>query len=78
MDQSRTAAGNLNLKKKYFQLAGVQTTVDLKQKLLLAKSYFEESYRIYSKIYGPTHTKTIYAAFKLATVVRELSEIELL
>jgi hypothetical protein len=73
-----TAVGNTNLGLYYDQLAGVQTTVALKQRqLLLAKAYFEESYRIGLKIYGSTHTETVAAASELADVSIELSRISL-
>jgi tetratricopeptide (TPR) repeat protein len=77
-DGSNAAAGNYCLGLYYCQLAEVQTTVDLKQKqLLLAKAYFEESYRISLKIYGPTHPDTVNDASGLATVLSELSKISL-
>jgi hypothetical protein len=78
LDGSNTASGNFNLGLYYCQLAGVQTTVDLKQKqLLLGKAYYEESYRISLKIYGSTHTETVAAASQLADVSSELSRISL-
>jgi hypothetical protein len=60
-DGYNTASRNFNLGLFYGQLAGVQTTVDLKQKqLLLAKVYFEESHRIRTEIFGgSTHPVTI-------------------
>jgi hypothetical protein len=58
-----TASENSNLGLYHCQLAEVQTTIDLEQKqLLLAKAYYEESYRISLKIYGPTHIDTVDAA----------------
>jgi hypothetical protein len=75
---SNRCGGYYNLGSFYRQLAGVQTIVDLKQKqLLLAKAYYKESHRIRLKILGPTHTETVDAASKLATVVSELSRISL-
>jgi hypothetical protein len=77
-DGSNTAARNFDLGSFYRQLAGVQTTVDLKQKqLLLGKACFEESYRISLKIYGLTHTETVDAASQLADISSELSRIAL-
>jgi tetratricopeptide (TPR) repeat protein len=77
-DGLNTATGNYNLGVFCCQLAGSQTTADLEQKqLLLSKSYFEESYRINLKIYGPTHIDTVDAASQLATVLSELSRISL-
>jgi hypothetical protein len=65
-DGSDTASGNLNLGNFYYQLAGVQTTVDLQHRqLLLAKAYFEEIHRIGSKIYGPIHPDTVKVASQL-------------
>ncbi len=73
-DGSNTASGNLNLGDFYCRLAKVQTTVNLEQKQqLLAKAYFEESHRIKSKIYGPTHPDTIDIASQLARVSSKLS-----
>jgi tetratricopeptide (TPR) repeat protein len=78
-DDPETASGNFNLGLFHCQLVKVQTTVDSKQKkLLLAKTYVEESHRIRLKIYGSTHPDTVAAAFQLATVLNKLSEIELL
>jgi hypothetical protein len=78
-DGPNTAPGNSTLGLFYRQLARKQATVDLIQtQLLLAKVYYEESHRIKSKIYGPTHTETVAAASKLATIVSDLSKIELL
>jgi hypothetical protein len=78
-DGPDTATGNYNLGLFYRQLAGVQTTVVLEQKqLLLAKAYFEESHRNPTEIYGSTHTETVDAASKLATVLSRLSKIKLL
>jgi tetratricopeptide (TPR) repeat protein len=73
-----TATGNYNLGWYYCNLAAVQTTVILVQnQLLLAKAYFEESYRICLKIYSPTRTETVATASKLADVSNELSRISL-
>jgi hypothetical protein len=59
---------------KVFLETAVQTTVDLKQKqLLLAKAYYEESYRISLKIYGPIHIHTVAAASQLVTVLSSLA-----
>jgi hypothetical protein len=77
-DGSNTAAGNYNLGRYYYQLAGKQATGDLKQtQLLLAKVYYEESHRIRSKIYGHTNPETVDAASRLAAVSSELSRISL-
>jgi hypothetical protein len=60
------------------QLACEQTTIDLKQPpLLLAKSYYEESHRIFSKINGPTHPNTVKAASRLAVDSNKLSRFSL-
>jgi hypothetical protein len=75
-DGLHTGIGRLHIGAFYHKLAGVQTTVDLKQKqLLLAKSHIEEALRIYSKIHGPTHPDAIDTASRLVTISSELSQI---
>jgi tetratricopeptide (TPR) repeat protein len=77
-DGSHTATGNYNLGRFHHMVAHEETTVDLKQsQLLLAKSYCEESHRIYLKIYGPTHQNTVNATSQLAFISSELSKISL-
>jgi hypothetical protein len=73
-DGSQTAVANYNLGLFHYQLALEQATDDLKQtQLLLAKSHHEETLRIRSKIYGPTHPETVATASRLASVTSVLS-----
>jgi tetratricopeptide (TPR) repeat protein len=77
-DAQNSANGNFSLGIFHYQLSCEQAIVDSQQtQLLLAKSYFEEAIRIYSKIYGPTHLETVEAVSILADILRELSEISL-
>jgi tetratricopeptide (TPR) repeat protein len=75
-DEQASAIGNYSLGMFHYQLSCEQATVDSQQTLLLsAKFYFEESIRIYSKTYGPTHPDALNAASLLTTVSSELSQI---
>jgi hypothetical protein len=75
-DGSNIAIGNNHLGLFHFKLAYEQATVDLQRKqLLLAKSYFEEALRIYSKIDGPIHLDTVKASSLLDVALSELSQI---
>jgi hypothetical protein len=78
LDGTNTATGHNFLGSFYLQIACEVATVDPKQtQLLLAKSYFEGAFRIYSKMYGPTHPETDKATSQLAVVSSELSVISL-
>jgi hypothetical protein len=75
-DGLNAAIGNNNLGEFCYKLARKQPTVDAKRtQLLLAKSYYEDAQRIYSKIYGPTHPSTADASSQLTIVLRELSQL---
>jgi hypothetical protein len=75
-DGANTATGNFNIANFYRVLALIQPTVDSKQaKLILAKSHFVESLRIYTKIYGSTHPKSLDAASALAIVLSDISRM---
>jgi hypothetical protein len=75
-DGLNAAISNHNIGGFYFKLAKIQPTLDAKRtQLLLAKSYYEEAQRIYSKIYGPTHPSTADASSELTIVLRELSQL---
>jgi tetratricopeptide (TPR) repeat protein len=75
-DGSNTAVANYNLGLFHRQLLHEQATFELKlTQLLLAKSHFKEALRIRSKIHGPTHPETVFAASNLADVTSVLSRI---
>jgi hypothetical protein len=75
-DGINAAIGNNNLGDFYYKLAREQLTVDAKRtQLLLSRSYHEEAQRIYSKIYGPTHSDTVGTSSRLTTLLRELSQL---
>jgi tetratricopeptide (TPR) repeat protein len=75
-DGFNDAIGNGNLAGFYHRLARIQPTYKSKRThLLTSKSYYEESQRIWSKIDGPTHPRTVEATSGLNTVLRELSQI---
>jgi hypothetical protein len=75
-DGLNVATGNYNIGVFYEQLAVKQSTVDAIQTYLtIAKSHLVEAQRIYSKIYGPTHSNTVDAASRLNVVIRTLSEL---
>ena len=62
----------------YQKLAGIQLTIDLKRtQLLLAKFHLEECLRIYSKLYGPTHSINLNAESVLASILSELTIMSL-
>lgn len=82
-DASNTAKSNSSLGQFYQELARRdQPTVELiRMYLLLAKSHFEESLRIRSKMFGSSHTDTLNAELKLADaldmiIIVNKSEIE--
>jgi hypothetical protein len=73
-DGLNVAIGNYSTSKFNERLVVKQSTFDAKRShLLLAKSRFFEAQRIYSKIYGPTHTNTVDAASRLNVIIRILS-----
>jgi S-adenosylmethionine/arginine decarboxylase-like enzyme len=75
-DGLNAAIGNHIFGEFYTKLASKQPTVDaMRSQLLLSKYYHEEAQRIYSKIYGPTHSDTINTSSRLTTVLRELSQL---
>jgi hypothetical protein len=75
-DRGNTAAGNNHIGTFYYALAGTQSTVETKRKqLLLAKSYFEEAYRIQSKINSPNHPNSVVGTSRLSDVLSELSRL---
>lgn len=60
----------------YSQLAEVRPTINLKrEKLLLARKRFEEAFRIYLKMHGPTHLNAVEAAYNLAKVDGHLKSL---
>jgi tetratricopeptide (TPR) repeat protein len=66
-DGKHTAVANSNLGSLCFQLVQKENTVDLiRMQLILAKTYYVEALRIYSKIDGPTHPNTIDASSRLS------------
>jgi hypothetical protein len=74
LDSFETATANMNIGAFYRSAAITQPTVALKHKqLLLAKSHYKESLRIFSLIHGPRHPNTTEATSRLASVTRELS-----
>jgi tetratricopeptide (TPR) repeat protein len=78
-DAPKTAAGNYILGRCYHEFACTQEAlVDVKQtQLVLAKAYYEESYRIYLKIYGSNHPEVVDSESQLAIVSNELSKFSL-
>jgi hypothetical protein len=72
---SNTAASNLNLGAFYHKLAKTRQETQRKiEYLLLSKSKYVESVRVWTKIYGPDHPQTIMASSQLSKILRELSE----
>jgi hypothetical protein len=75
-DGSSIAAGNYNLGLFYYHLAAKQNTVGSRRtQLLLAKPYYVEALRIYSKIDVPSHPNTVDASSRLSDILRELSNL---
>jgi hypothetical protein len=75
-DGSNTAISNINNGNYNLQLATFQPTVDTKRKyFLISISHIEEVFRIRTKIYGPTHPRTVQAASLLSAITRELSRL---
>jgi hypothetical protein len=73
-DGSNVAAVHMNFGRFYYNFAEIQQTITLKRsKLLLAKFHVEETYRIYSNIYGPSYSDTVDAKTRLITLQQELS-----
>jgi tetratricopeptide (TPR) repeat protein len=73
---SNTAVMSVNIGLYYYQLAKGQPTVDTKRKyFLVSKSHIEEGFRIRTKIYGPTHPRTVHTASLFSIVVNELSRL---
>jgi tetratricopeptide (TPR) repeat protein len=74
-DGMNTAIHNLNLGHFYLHLITAYPTADnRKEHLRLAESYYTEAIRINTKIFGPTHDKTIEAVSYLLNITRILSE----
>lgn len=72
-DGKGTAIANHNLGKLHYQLAKEANTDDSERtQLLLAKSSFEESFRIEKKILGSTHPSTLENAAFLENVLKNL------
>jgi hypothetical protein len=77
-DGRNTATGHNSLGSFSLQIAREVTTVSLKQtQLLLAKSHYEETLRISSKIYGHTHSETDRVISQLSVISIELAKISL-
>jgi tetratricopeptide (TPR) repeat protein len=75
-DGINTAIGNMSIAQFHENLAGVQASVDSKRiQLQLSKSYYEEAFRIVSKVYGPTHQQTFDTAYRWDLVTKQLSSI---
>jgi hypothetical protein len=71
-----TATGNFDIANFYVSLELTPPFADSKQaKLLLAKSHFVESLRIYTKIYGSTHPKSVDATSGLEIVLSKISRV---
>lgn len=69
-----SATTNFNICFFHHQLARIPPTVDLKRtQLQLAKSYFVEAQRMYTKILGSTHPETIDTTSHLTDVLNDLS-----
>jgi hypothetical protein len=70
-----TAAANGNLGIFYLELAESQQNAETRNEhLILSQSKYEETVRIYTKIFGPDNPRTIQASFSLSTVSSLLSE----
>jgi hypothetical protein len=75
-DGLNVATGNYNIGLFYEKLAVEQSTVDaMRTHLTIAKSHFVEAQRIWSKIYGPTHSNTVDASSRLNVVKSVLSQL---
>lgn len=69
-----TAVGNQNIASFYYGRAQKELTVESKRtQLRLAKSHYEEAFRINLKVHGPTHKMTLDAQTRLEDVVSKLS-----
>jgi hypothetical protein len=67
---------NGSLGNYYYELARREPTVATKRKkLLISKLYVEEGFRIRTKIYGPTHPKTVQTASSLSDVISAVSRL---
>jgi tetratricopeptide (TPR) repeat protein len=76
LDGLNAAHGNHNIGMFYGELAKIAILIDSKRaQLLLAKSHFEEAFRIYTKLYGPTYSETLKTAYHLEKVSSELSRM---
>eukprot|EP00596_Hydrurales_sp_CCMP1899_P010657 CAMPEP_0119037014 /NCGR_PEP_ID=MMETSP1177-20130426/5108_1 /TAXON_ID=2985 /ORGANISM="Ochromonas sp, Strain CCMP1899" /LENGTH=331 /DNA_ID=CAMNT_0006997679 /DNA_START=319 /DNA_END=1314 /DNA_ORIENTATION=- len=73
-DGVNTATGNINLGNLHYELAKIQLIAYTKKKcLVVAKSYYTETVRIYTKTYGSTNLETIEYASRLKTITFEHS-----
>jgi hypothetical protein len=74
-----SASSTKKLAQFYCKLARLNSSFEIrKSQLLLAKSYFEEGFQSFTKIYGPTHDATFDASSQLAYVLRQFSSKDLL
>jgi tetratricopeptide (TPR) repeat protein len=71
-----TAGSNYNFGNFYRLRAQVSQTAETKKdNLQLSESKYKESLRIYTKVLGPDHPRTIKASSQLSIISRKLSEV---
>jgi hypothetical protein len=73
-DAANTASGNTSLGTFHYELAKRQLTAGTKkEQLCLARSYYIETVRIWTKLYGSSNSKTIEYVSRLSHIELDLS-----